>query len=188
MPSLITNHSVKEYQLLALSLDTKWRLAELGQYTCISKNVTGKKKQEGKPFQQTTSRPTVSLGPLWQRKLLPCVQARATESWWERGKEGSEVLSELVEKGKGSFEAGSSLSFDSTYTHLLSWCFRNCRLRLDHPQEGKQALISALQGPALSPGLSPLHATYYTGLKTHKLPDYLTSLLSPKILSKKIAD
>lgn len=39
------------------------------------------------------------------------------------------------------------------YTHLLSRSFRSCRLRPDHPQEGKQALISALQGPALSPGL-----------------------------------
>lgn len=49
------------------------------------------------------------------------------------------------------------------YTHLLSGRFRSCRLRPDHPQEGKQALISTLQGPALSPGLSPhYHATHYT--------------------------
>lgn len=37
-----------------------------------------------------------------------------------KGEGGSEVLSELVEKGKGSFEAGSSLSFDSTYTHTYT--------------------------------------------------------------------
>lgn len=63
-----------------------------------------------------------------------------------------------------------------THTHLLSRRFRNSRLRPDHPQEGKQALISALQGPALSPGLSPLHITHYTLHTKFKLPDHLTSL------------
>lgn len=74
-----------------------------------------------------------------------------------------------------------------THTHLLSQRFRNYRLRPDHPQEGKQALISALQGPALSPGLSPLHTCYMHG--THRFFNHLTSFsISPEILPQKFAD
>lgn len=98
---------------------------------------------------------------------------------------GSAVLSESVAQGNGSFKAGQSLWTPHTHTHLLSRRFRNCRLRSDHPQEGKQSLISALQGPALSPGLSPLHTTHYTLRTTHRLPDHLTShSFSLDILSK----
>lgn len=93
----------------------------------------------------------------------------------------------IRQKGKGELQGWLKslfLLYTHTYTHLLSRRFRSCRLRPDHPQEGKQALISALQGPALSPGLSPMHATH----TAHKLPGHLTSLLTPKILSKEFAD
>ena len=98
---------------------------------------------------------------------------------------GSAVLSESVAQENGSFKAGQSLWTPHTHTHLLSRRFRNCRLRSDHPQEGKQSLISTLQGPALSPGLSPLHTTHYTLRTTHRFPDRLTSpALSFEILSE----
>lgn len=89
-------------------------------------------------------------------------------SW--RGKRGASRLAQVF-----------LLTHTHTYTHLLSRRFRNCRLRPDHPQEGKQALISTLQGPALSPGLSPLHITHYT-LHTQHTSSLTISPLSPEVL------
>lgn len=93
-----------------------------------------------------------------------------------RGQRSYRSLSER-ERGASRLVQVSLWTPPPPHTHLLSQRFRNCRLRPDHPQEGKQALISALQGPALSPGLSPLHTTQYTLHTTHKLPDHLTSPL-----------
>lgn len=109
----------------------------------------------------------------------------------ERGKDGGQrsYHSPLQRETGASRLAKVSGLHIHTHTHLLSRRFRNCRLRSDHPQEGKQSLISALQGPALSPGLSPLHTTHYTLRATHRLPGHLTSRsLSLEIRSKNSAD
>lgn len=122
------------------------------------------------------------LSPCVPRERVNCLCLGSDDgvAVGERRGGGSAALSESVREGTGSFKAGpKSLSglhtHTHSHTHLLSRRFRDCRLRPDHPQEGKQGLISALQGPALSPGLSPHCTAHYTLPTTHQLPAHLTS-------------
>lgn len=131
--------------------------------------------------------PNVSIYPLGTSKLFVS-RVRWRNHDGEEGRRESAVLSEFVAEANRSFKASQSLWTSHTHTHLLSRRFRNYRLRPDHPQEGKQALISALQGPALSPGLSPLHTCYILHV-THRFSNHLTSFsISPEILPQKFAD
>lgn len=121
------------------------------------------------------------LSPLVPRGRVNCLCPGSDDGvMMGKGEGGVSGPIRVSRRGKGELqgwlESLSGLHIHThIHTHLLSRRFRNCRLRPDHPQEGKQALISALQGPALSPGLSPLHTTHYAHHATHKLPDHLTS-------------
>ena len=200
MSCLIVSHCGKEHLATRLECSMqKGNLAELcswRDWLRFKEGQTGKGEKNWRGNPDSRQRQD-QLSPSVPRGRVNCLCPGSGDGVMkgEGGGRGQRPYQSYVWEGKGNFKPGLtfspppslslSLSLDSTYsthtsriyTHLLSGSFRNCRLRPDHPQEGKQGLISALQGPALSPGLSPLHTAHLT--HSAQSTGFLTHLTSP---------
>lgn len=168
-------HNRTAWPVVAESSDRKKFQKE--QHGSFSLGRRGKKKMRGSPDSKQRQD---QLSPMVPRGRVNCLCPESGDRVVMRwgGRESSPIRRRASRLAQVSLLTPTT----HTHTHLLSRRFRDCRLRPDHPQEGKQTLISALQGHKLSPGLSPLHTMHNT-LHTASWPCHL-HLLSPELLSQ----